>query len=180
MGAGNAQLVLSPVIVGCQVGHSERPIKQIGTRELAVHRPRFELMFFQAQGRACPVDRCAAHGFDRPSRQIGKVLGDTPGARSCALVEPGDFVKHRPFVVLKILDFNALAGLKQDHLDPLLAQLIGQGPAASTGANNDHYAIILQLVLGHVPLLFSCFLSLVLWQPPDIVKAAVEIPAEPP
>src|SRR6266545_384 len=141
MGSRHAQFVLGAVIVGCQIGQTDWPIKQVGASDLTVHSPRFELRFLKAQGSAGPMDSCPANGLHGPGRQIGKVLGDTPGARSGALVEPGDFIKHRPLVIDKIFYFKALACLKEDDLDSLLAQLVSQSAAASTGANDDHDAV---------------------------------------
>src|SRR2546430_15898613 len=102
MGSGPAQLVFGSVIVRFQTGQTDGPIKQVGTGDLAVYRARFELMVFKAQGSAGPVDSCPANGLHGPGGQSGKVLCDTPGARSCTLIEPGEFIKHRPLVVYKI------------------------------------------------------------------------------
>ncbi len=84
----------------------------------------------------------SAHGFTSPGREVGKVFRDTPAARRGALVQPRKLFECEPFIVVKRDRRLARACLEQNDLEALLAELIGEGAAAGTGADNYYDGVV--------------------------------------
>jgi len=103
--ARDAHLVLGLAVVGLELLEGHRPVEQVGSLDLAVHRLRAELVLLEAQRRAGPVRGGAPHGLADPGGQPGKVLGHAPAARRGACVSQASWLNdfHSSLMKLALL-----------------------------------------------------------------------------
>src|ERR1700733_7048878 len=124
VGARDAQPGLGLVVVGLEVGQADRPVEQAGAVDGAMLRPDPELPFLEAWAATGPVNGGAADRLAGPGGQVRELLGYPPRARRGALIQPGELVERSPLVVDEVFGLMMCAGLNQDALRALLADLV--------------------------------------------------------
>src|SRR5690606_29103992 len=97
------------------------PVEQVGILELSVMGSCLELVLLKTQGGASPVRRGAAHCLADPGRQIGKILGNAPGAGCGSLVQPRQLAERLPFILNKRRCALPRSRFQQYNADTLLA-----------------------------------------------------------
>ena len=149
VGARDAHLGLGPVVIRLKVFVGQRPIEQIGALDLSVDGFGFEFMRLKTQRGTGPVGGGATHGFADPGRQACKVLGQAPTARGGALVQPGQLAEGLPLVVDETGVGLLATGLQHHHLNPFLAQLVGQSATARARADDDDQGVVAVIEFFH-------------------------------
>ena len=139
---GDAHLVLGLGVIGLEIGEGDRPVEKIGARDVPVGGRLLELMLLEAKGRARPVGRRSADGFDDPGRQVGEVLVNPPTARGRPHIGPCKLGEAWPFVVDEIREVQALARFEHDDFDALLRQLVAKRSAARARPYDDDDAVV--------------------------------------
>ena len=139
---GHAHVLLGLLVPGRHLVQRHRPVEQVGAGDVAVDALHLEFEVAEAQGNAGPVHRAAADRLDDPRGQGWIVLGEVPAAGGLAFVEPGDLLEHRPLVVLDIVKAETLASFEYHAANFLFGQRVGERPAAGTGADDHHDAIV--------------------------------------
>ena len=150
--AGNAHLVFSLGVPRLHFGERDRPIQQIGARHASISALGLELMLVEAQRRAGPVCRRAAHRLHDPGRKIGEVLGHTPASGCGAHVRPCELGKALPFIVDEVMVLDARTGFEDDDLDALLRQFVAQCSTARARAHDYDHAAVIQIEFCHLSL----------------------------
>lgn len=145
IGAGDAHLGFGLGVIRLHLGQRHRPIEQVRALYLAVGRGGLELMLLEAQRSAGPVRGRAADRFHDPGRQVRKIPGYAPVARSRALVFPGELGKGVPLVIDEVVEFVACAGLQDDDVDALLGEFIAERAAAGPRADDDDQIVVFQI-----------------------------------
>ena len=145
VGTRHPHLVFGLGVIWFEFSKGDRPVEQVGALDLAIGGECLEFVFLQAQRGTGPMRGGSTHRLDDPGRQVGKVLRDTPVARSRAHVLPGELGETVPLVVDEVVIFVARSCFEDDDVDALLGKFVAERAAAGTRADDDDHAIILQV-----------------------------------